>query len=561
MSKSLLLLLTLLISVFSVFAEEQNEEKNKKIEELEQKLEELSTEVEILKMTTDTEQKEEKFKIYGFFGSRFQDADFDNDGSLLGKYFTDNPTFSQTHLNLYFQFNPIKNWKVLSEIRFLYAPKGMSYESEIDESTALPYKANSFIDPNTGIQVDLPTYPTGDLIYQIPVQADGTPAILVDNFETGIDLNGDGMPDLPPGFYPVDFNGNHLFFLDGTGNIDSLDPILIASPVVSSISMFEKDFNTYFVDVSNGLGVNWGGVKIERAWMEWTPYNYFNVRFGKFFTPFGIWNVDHGLPVLVSPRVPYVLKYMPESQVGLQTYGTIYLPHTDLDYYLYVTNGRGDNFELNDNNENKSVGGRLRLNYSHGALKQLSIGGSAFFGVYTEDYEYIKLKFDIMSPNSNPTLTPITETLYEYEETTVGVDFKLQAYGFEVQTEYLYRTLDYTYFNDHLIGNAYTFFAPEKLPDINAYYVQGAYTLPFDLKGIQFTPYGRYENIEGYLESRHPGDLAQGMDKDEEFNVMSVGLNVRQNPYVVYKLDYTKADYDFDNLDFSMWTLSATISF
>src|SRR5262249_10646159 len=36
-----------------------------------------------------------------------------------------------------------------------------------------------------------------------------------------------------------------------------------------------------------------GNIVLERAWIQWQRYPVANIRVGQWFTPFGIWNVDH----------------------------------------------------------------------------------------------------------------------------------------------------------------------------------------------------------------------------------------------------------------------------
>gem|GEM_PF-5014018 len=53
----------------------------------------------------------------------------------------------------------------------------------------------------------------------------------------------------------------------------------------------------------------WGGYTvIERAYIEWSHYQAANVIVGYFFTPFGIWNVDHGSPTLLTMGLPQFIQ-------------------------------------------------------------------------------------------------------------------------------------------------------------------------------------------------------------------------------------------------------------
>jgi len=57
----------------------------------------------------------------------------------------------------------------------------------------------------------------------------------------------------------------------------------------------------------------------------------------------GIWNVDHGSPVVLTVSQPYQTKVtpiFPESQMGLMSYGMMYLGDHDLSYNAWISNGR-----------------------------------------------------------------------------------------------------------------------------------------------------------------------------------------------------------------------------
>lgn len=569
--KRLFVFAMILLLSFALSAQDAEKAKEKRIQDLEEKLEELSTEIEIIKATSDmgTEDEEQKFRIFGFMGSRFSDLNYDEAGNTpFSAVLPDKGGFMQTNLNLYFQFNPIENWKALAEIRFLYQPTGSRGDNEIDYSSADAYMTRTFIVDGNPVQNTAVIGLNNDnspIYLEIPVTAEGTPAILVKNYPSDpaydgtpyqgmFDSDGDGAPDMYGGYYPVDASGNMVE-----------TPVMTGTPVLNSIGSSAKAVSNWFIDQSNSFNYRYGSASIERAWMEWSPKDYFNVRIGKFFTPFGIWNVDHGLSVLMTARVPFLLKYLPQTQLGVQTYGTIYLPHTDLEYAAYVSNGRGNEADVYDINNDKSFGGRLNLKFQSNWFNELSIGGSGYFGKYTESVLNSRIDYGITQNddgtiNTNPSVHPSYKTWQEFDETLVGVDVKMMTKGLSFQAEYLFRTFDYTIWDDDYVAGNYSLFAPEKRPDVKALYAQIGYELPIDLKGTKFTPYYRFESYDGYVESL-------GINKTQgtpnmEFNVHCGGLNIRQNAFVTYKLDYTQTDFkDNDKFNFNVYTASAVISF
>jgi len=583
MKRLVVFVLTLAISFSTALAQEKDHEK--KMQELEKKIDDLIMEIEVIKATSGMDaQKVEKFKMFGYFGMRYMDFTPDNETMFpSSEAMRTEPSFIQNNMNIYFQFNPIENWKVLSEIRFLYYPKGNAMSTSADASTVTSadiLRSSRFRDFTTGEWVPN----NGPFAY--PISSDGYCAFNIGHLTTPLDLNGDGDFDYPAAWYPKDINGNWMLpKADGTfillsptgelaGSATAADIVMVKSPVVKGVSMFDNTFNTNALDPVSAINYSWGGLNIERAYMEWNYSDKLNFLGGKFLTPFGIWNVDHGLPVLLSARIPYMLAFIPDTQVGVQTFGRFNLPHTDLEYSMYVSNGRDIPSPVFDNNKEKSVGGRLNLKLQSEMFKELSIGASGYYGKHTDDVAEYKVVFDdsdfIINEDGvtndgeyTETKLQVTQHVWsEFDEYDLGVDFKMAFKGLSLQSEFLYRSFDYTAWDQKYINQKFgSLFPPRKMPDITAFYVQTGYELPWKIKDVAITPFARYESIDGYIRGGGIGEI-QGTPVHEQFQVLTGGLNLRQNPYVTYKFDYTKVQFDQNkDLGFDCITVSADIGF
>lgn len=194
-----------------------------------------------------------------------------------------------------------------------------------------------------------------------------------------------------------------------------------------------EDTRVYDTSSASGRGtVAWGGVILERSFIQWTPTEKFGLAVGYFLTPYGIWNVDHGTPTLISLILPSFLvqEAIPTHQTGVQFMGAFDFSPVELGYRLYLSNGRTP--AQVDTNDQKAVGGRLFL---RGLLPwTFQVGTSAYFGEredLTKELRFV------------PTFSVDPIVTSRYREWSVGLDASVDWRGFRLRTEGLIRHVQY----------------------------------------------------------------------------------------------------------------------
>ncbi len=143
-----------------------------------------------------------------------------------------------------------------------------------------------------------------------------------------------------------------------------------------------KTIDTTATDLTNySRPVQWGGIVIERAYVEYDVSEHLTVRGGRWLTPYGIWNADHGSPVVISIGKPYIIgeQFFPEHQTGLDLFGSHAQSGFRLSYHATVSNGRGGAEAQQDQDNKFAFGGRLELETPWG----LKAGGAYYRGRYT----------------------------------------------------------------------------------------------------------------------------------------------------------------------------------
>ena len=356
-----------------------------------------------------------------------------------------------------------------------------------------------------------------------------------------------------------------------------------------------------------------GSINIERAWIRWHIDDKYQFKFGKFLVPYGIWNLDHGSPILLSTRTPMVLRkqLFPEYIVGVQFLGHMYIGDDELDYFAWIGNNKGETQYEQDDFDEKAMGFRLR--YSFDILDQFAIGVSGYMGKVIEpqfhmtnetmyhaqsiflaenelsysshavDSVFVKETMSALSKTRLPAIisggfNPRGEPLTSYKERALGVDLSIEYEGFGLQGEYILNHITAT---DHISPSVMLFRNQEKKTSSHSHSHEGSSSLdlehvstitlnevtpkPFYERGsylqlfyntelfeYDFTPFIRYGTSD-------PNDLFT--HEISELNLVTLGLNIKPSPSWVFKLEYHIHTFHEQKRNFNMFTASTSVAF
>jgi hypothetical protein len=257
---------------------------------------------------------------------------------------------------------------------------------------------------------------------------------------------------------------------------------------------------------------DWGGISIQRLWIEYKYNDKFGVRVGNFLTPYGIWNVDHASTVVIPAHRPFIItsQILPESQTGLYFFGRFFpSDSTSIDYALTLSNGRGPTAKLYDLDENKGVGLNLSFNYD-GPL-DINMGTYMFLDEYTSSQIVL----------TTATTDYRTETVESYLNAAIALHLKIEWQDVTIQGEFVRSLVKYKdggrplsfgalYLTDHVDWASYGLIA---------------YRLPFD--AITLRPYFVYEYQKPF----------EGLNTATVGHNFTGGLNWQITPMVTWKLE------------------------
>lgn len=287
--------------------------------------------------------------------------------------------------------------------------------------------------------------------------------------------------------------------------------------------------STQQLDPNGGAGnaPMWGSyVALERAHIDWTRFQLFKVRAGMFFTPFGIWNVDHGSPTLIPIALPQLIvsNLLPIRQTGLQFFGNTVSGDWELGYMATVTNGRQDQSAVSFT-DHVGLGGRLyAADESSGSFSKRF--GVSFYTGRDED-----LQVDVTG--ATPVVSLAQKSTWAYREYMGGLDASLDIDRTRIRAEAAIRKIEY---DPGKRADAIPLFTPvgAKAADtiIQTGYVIVAHQLPW--AGLE--PWVMAETLTGPLAL---ADTAL---------IFSGGINAHITDSVLFKSEFKEARfYNFRN--------------
>ena len=270
---------------------------------------------------------------------------------------------------------------------------------------------------------------------------------------------------------------------------------------------------------------SWGGIEIERAWIEYQPFDFLSIRGGEWLTPYGYWNDDHGSPTIITVHKPFPIgdTYFPEHQTGLIALGKYFIGSAAIGYAATLSNGRGPYDAIRDLDNNKAVGGRVYLESS--AFGNLTVGVDAYRGRYTASTK----RYRVDNTGAQPTAVIYRTIDSAYDELSLGADVRWLWKGLHVQGEVMTNEAHYDdRYRPRTVGfdPAPTFAADYRR--VGGYLLVG-YRTPW----LNLMPY-----VMGEHSSYTNSDLAPPAW------AWSVGLNVRPTPNVILKAELALAHFE-----------------
>ncbi len=411
----------------------------------------------VLLITSGAWAQEDKFKVYGFMDVNYIKYTILKDESFVRQFGSKDHSFSLGNVNAYFDFKPGDNVRGLVELGF----NDGAYNHSGSNGT-------KFVTLYNG--VDLQTAIAG-----LQAQAAGLRTQAAAATAGAATFAGFGLTDSAAYYTGLAAQANA-----GADQYDGAAVGLAAGAAGLSDSEAKDTRRT-------------GGVTIERAWLELYLNDHFTLRSGKFITPAGIWNVDHGSPIITTigqPNQTDFFPIFPIAQTGVMVYGAHWVGDHELGYTGYISTGRedepGSEIGAIEKVTDFAVGGHVSFKNEE-IIDKLEIGASGYGGTLRDKYMEMEITVDFADPNK-VAIMHNDVVQYEGREIALGADLKVSHMNINLQSELNYRAVTNEF------GGPGTEAFDGKETTYLAYYALVSYDLRLT-DNISLTPYAFYEHI------------------------------------------------------------------
>ncbi len=269
---------------------------------------------------------------------------------------------------------------------------------------------------------------------------------------------------------------------------------------------------------ANGVGS--GKIYLAQGWLEYSHSRALRFQMGKILIPFGKYGLTYdATPTYLSTFLPAAVygkhvnsagfrdRLFAKWLTGLQIAGVFNLSEWGLEYFAYITNGRGPMPAEKDNNPNKGTGGRIILT---------SPGYNHIFGLsYYSDRD---------------------GTAHNTLQQSLGLDSEINFSNFKLEMETIF-TRGQMVNDDSTLKNQYQ--------NGTGFYVQGSYAL----RDI-WVPFLRFDHFD----PDQNGSL-------NPYESITAGLNISLTPSVYWKMEMTRVASDHASRQYAEWVTSVAVAF
>jgi len=321
--------------------------------------------------------------------------------------------------------------------------------------------------------------------------------------------------------------------IDGDGNTVTEDaPREISLPFFHIMAQEDigEDFR-FFINLAGGGAED---LEVRNVWGEWSYNQYLNVRLGKMYRRFGLYNeILDAVPTYIGIEPPELFDndhLILSRTTNAMVHGFVPLGEGELNYAFTVDNGEGGPTA----EDNIPIGYDLRYTWGYGNYV-VGVSGYTSGGDTTSD-----VGLGEGSPNSG-----VLPWMAADDFSIFGAFGEFQINNWLVQAEFWNAShdavrdpngpVDVT--NVNLNGDY----------DVNTWYIRTGYSFYSERGEIQpYFQWDYYENPETIENKTFGGDAEAGLADNGEFVKWTLGVIYRPIPEVAFKLDTSTHIQDFN---------------